>query len=105
MNKQIVVEQEEPAWSLTGDGLWSVGFTLSSLHLMQWLSGLVDVHEAIWIEDKDLLVFLVTNLDKTNLLFKGGRLVAAPLDRARPSGQGLAVAREVDEHFFYRGEN
>lgn len=105
MNKQIAVERDKKPWPLTGDGLWSAGFTLEAFSCIRWLSGLVKVHEAVWIHGRDTVVFLVTSLDKTDVLFKCGALIAAPLDRACSSEQDLVVVRGDDGRVFHRGGN
>lgn len=93
-------------WSITGDSLFSAGFHINAFDKIRWMSGLVEIHDAIWLEENDALVFLVTSKDKTGVLFSGeGRLIGAPLERARQSGQPLDVVRRDDELEFQCGGN
>jgi len=72
---------------LSGQGLWRVGFTQEALPLINLMSGLVDVHEIIWDDQYKLLVFIVSNLDQTGVLFKRGVLRANPILRYQKSDQ------------------
>jgi hypothetical protein len=97
---------EEETWTLTGDDLFSVGFHLNALDKIRWMSGLVEIHDVVWLEEQDALIFLVTNKDKTGVLFSDeGRLLGAPLHRARESGQPIDVVRRDDEIEFQVGGN
>jgi len=68
---------------LSGQGLWRVGFTIEALPLINLLSGLVEIHETFWDEGQKVLVFIVSNLDCTGMLFKQGVLRANPILKYR----------------------
>jgi len=75
-----------PEW-LSGQGLWRVGFTVEALPLITLMSGLVEIHETFWDAGQRVLVFIVSNLDNTGMLFKQGVLRANPILRYRRSNQ------------------
>ena len=69
--------------------LWRVGFAMDSLSLVTLMSGLVRIHDISY--NKDKLFFLVENLDKTNTLFKTGRLRAMLITAREKVKQPLMV--------------
>lgn len=68
---------------LSGQGLWRVGFTAEALPLINLMSGLVEIHETFWDAGQKVLVFIVSSLDKTGMLFKQGVLRANPILKYR----------------------
>lgn len=71
--------------------LWRVGFYADALPLITLMSGLVTIHETIWNEDERVVVFIVTNNDRTGVLFRQGALAATPIYKYRSPEQGLLV--------------
>ena len=76
---------------ISGRNLWRVGFYGDAFPLIQLLSGLVTIHETIWNAEERVLVFIVTNEDKTGTLFRKGVLAANPIYKYRPPEQPLMV--------------
>ncbi len=73
------------------ENLWRVGFCGDSLELMTWLSGLVTIHETVWNQDEHVLIFIVTNTDRTGTLFRSGGLAASKIYKYRLPIQPLLV--------------
>lgn len=72
--------------------MWKVGFHFCSLPMMNALSGLVDVREAVWLAEEGVLLFVVENKDCTGALFNvDGGLVAKHVGGHMPTGQPLMV--------------
>ncbi len=84
--------------------LWRVGFHIHSIAAISWLSGLVDVHETLWLPDQEAIVFMVTNRDNAGVLFRSGDLQACPINGYQPTKQSIMV-EWPDGHVFARGEN
>lgn len=74
-----------------GGNLWRVGFHVNAIAAISWLSGLVDVHEAVWLPEQEALVFVVTNRDNTGTLFRTGELHACPINGYQPARQPIVV--------------
>ena len=89
--------------------LWRVGFHLDFIHAIECLSGLIEIHEVLWMPKDDALVFLITNKDKSGTLFDGAKgLRAMPIDSvevSKFSGQSLMVSRPNDGRDFPCGGN
>lgn len=82
----------EQARRIVGEkDLWMVGFHIHSLDAINWVSGLVDVLDVFWVPEKEAVILVVRNLDKTGLLFNGGELHGSPIDTFQPVDQGLMV--------------
>lgn len=84
------LKEDQEGW-IYDDHLWSVGFQLSSLPLIEHLSGLVEVLDVIFDDCDDAVVLIVKSLDETGHLFVEGNLEGIPLYRYRPSGQRVKV--------------
>ena len=72
-------------------GLWRIGFHVSALYVMSMLSGIVDVRDVLWLHDKEVLIFVVSSLDKTSRVLEGGVFRASSIDGYQPNKQGLMV--------------
>jgi hypothetical protein len=74
--------------------------------MLGWLSGLIEIHDILWTESKDAIVFTVKSLDKTGKLFnQSGGLVARQVDNPTYSGQPLFVERPQRGDMIEKGEN
>lgn len=93
-----------PCSAVIGPNLWRVGFHIHAIAAISWLSGLVEIHETVWLPDQEALVFVVTNLDKTSSLFRNGELQGCPINGYQPAKQDLAV-EWPNGHQFARGGN
>jgi hypothetical protein len=87
-----------------GGNLWRVGFHIHSIAAINWLSGLVDIHETTWLPDQEAIVFMVTNRDTTGTLFRNGELQACPINGYQPTAQDMLV-EWPGGHVFARGGN
>lgn len=76
-----------------GEGLWRVAFLANSLKLIQHLSGLVEIQATYFDAKDDALVMIVKEQDRTNTLFRGGKLRAVRVQSYRESGQGIYAER------------
>jgi len=74
--------------------------------MLGWLSGLIEIHDILWAESKDAIVFTVKSLDKTGQLFnQPGGLIARQVDKPTYSGQPLFVERPQRSDMIEKGEN
>ena len=87
-----------------GPNLWRSGFHVDSLSAINLMSGLVDVCEALWLEESAALVFVVRNRDKTGTLFKTGVLKGHKIQGFQPSRQSVMVSW-VNSRKYERGGN
>lgn len=87
-----------------GANLWRVGFHIHAIAAINWLSGLVDIHETVWLPEQEAIIFVVTNRDKTGTLFRSGELQGCPINGYQPAKQDLAVEWPRG-HQFARGGN
>jgi hypothetical protein len=76
--------------------LYQVGFRLDSLSLIRYMSGLVEVIDAVHVPKDNALVFIVRRTDKTKTIFEpGGFLVGAPISKYRRVPQGISVSSNL----------
>jgi hypothetical protein len=68
-----------------------VGFHIRAISAISWLSGLVDIHETMWLSEQEALVFVVTNQDKTGTLFHNGGLHGCPIKGYKFARQPIEV--------------
>lgn len=87
-----------------GADLWRVGFHIHAIAAISWLSGLVDIHETVWLPEQEAIIFVVTNRDNTGTLFRSGELQGCPINGYQPAKQDLAV-EWPNGHQFARGGN
>lgn len=71
--------------------LWHVGFKATSLELIRFMSGLVEIVEVVWIEKDQALILIVQDKDRTKTIFRTGGLAGTPIPAYRSPGQPLAV--------------
>ena len=77
---------------VSGNGLWRVGFSIESLSLIRYLSGLVSIVSVFWNEDDNVLILIVRNKDISNVLFRSGILAAQPIKQYKVSQQGIVAS-------------
>jgi hypothetical protein len=94
--ENTVQERRSPSW-VQGPDLWRVGFHIGSLSIIRLLSGLVDIHDVLWLNNQQAIFFVVTNKDATNVLFKTGALQASRIPAFRPTGQPILVEHNVGQ--------
>lgn len=90
MLQQSQLEKREDG-VFVGGNLWRVGFHIRSIGLIQNLSGLVDIHEVVFLQEHATVVLVVSNKDKTGTLFGEGSLQGAQIPGFQPHPQGLGV--------------
>ena len=97
-------EHQDKTW-VTDAKLWRVGFHITSLNAISWLSGITQVLDIHWLEHQDALVFVVKNCDRSDILFKKGYLKAAMVENYKPTNQSILVHRTKNDLIFIGGGN
>jgi hypothetical protein len=100
--ENVVQTERTPTW-VHGPDLWRVGFHVGSLSAIRLLSGLVDIHDTMWLGHQQALFFVVSNKDSTNTLFKTGSLQASKIPAFRPTKQSILVEHNLGQ--VYPGGN
>lgn len=84
------LEDTNTQW-IEGSNIWKSGFHISAFPSISRLSGLVEVLDVHWIEDKMILMLTLRNLDRTGTLFGQGGLLGSRVGKYQISDQPLIV--------------
>ena len=60
--ENVVQTERTPTW-VHGPDLWRVGFHVGSLSAIRLLSGLVDIHDTMWLGHQQALFFVVSGMN------------------------------------------
>ena len=85
---------------IVGPNIWKSGFHITALSALPRLSGLVEVLDANWIEDKMVLMLTLRNLDRTGTLFGQGGLLGSRVEGYALSDQPLIVDVQKDNPYM-----
>lgn len=91
---------EETKW-IEGTNIWKSGFHVSAFPAISRMSGLVEVLDVHWIDDKRILMFTLRNLDRTGTLFGPDGLLGSKVEKYQLSEQPLVV--ELQHYNPYMG--
>jgi hypothetical protein len=86
----MIVEDTNNRW-IEGSNIWKSGFHLNAFQSISRLSGLVEVLDVHWVEDKMVLMFTLRNLDRTGSLFGPGGLLGSRVEKYQISEQSLIM--------------
>lgn len=85
---------------IEGTNIWKSGFHISAFSALTRLSGLVEVLDAHWIEEKMVLMLTLRNLDRTGTLFGQGGLLGSRVESYKLSDQPLIVDVQRDNPYM-----
>lgn len=82
-------ESQKINW-VSGDDLWRVTLNIQTLPYIRLLSGLVEIHEIVYIPNCTVILHLKC-LDDSGILFRNGDILGISIKRYRPFNQPVAV--------------
>jgi len=88
-----------------GDDLYGVAFAPTSFFVLNWMAGLVEIHDIIWLPRKQAMFFVVSSKDKSGILFKSGLISGTKIGGFKPSKQSIMVEWPRGHHILGIGGN
>lgn len=100
----MMTHKDHGKW-VEGDQLFRVGFHIEALPAAKLMSGNVEVHDVIWLNDQDAVLFIVSRKNMQVFEQGGNGLKASRIGSYRRSEQPILVERTYSNTPIERGRN